>query len=120
MKNTLIGIALAVLCFTAGAAEARGYGHHGYRHGGHHHGTHVQSLIGGVVLGALLTTPRYAAPAPAVVYVSRPAPVVATTAPPVATGVRQLLRDSNGNCFERRRDPHGREYSVSLSPAECM
>lgn len=124
MKIKLTVLALAVLCFAAGAAEARGYGHHGDRHGGHryshgyHHGAYAHALIGSVVLGALLAPPRYAA-APPVVYVSPPAPVVIAP-PPVASTGRRLLRDSNGNCFERLFDGSGREVSVSLSPAECL
>tara|TARA_R110002096_G_scaffold94148_3_gene212061 strand:- start:2456 stop:2872 length:417 start_codon:yes stop_codon:yes gene_type:complete len=126
MKMKLIVFALMVLCGAAGAAEARGYGHHGYRHGGHHYnyrhhdGAYWPSLVGGIVLGTLLAPPRYVAATPPVVYVSQPAPVVVTNPPPVASTGRRLLRDSNGNCFERRLDASGREVSVSLSPAECL
>ncbi|MGR9090226.1 MAG: hypothetical protein ACU85U_06565 [Gammaproteobacteria bacterium] len=134
MKLKLTVCALIALLFAAGSAEARGNGHHGYRHGGNHfsqgyhrggygysgHGHYAQSLVGGLLLGALLAPPRTVVVPPPVVYVPQPAPVVVATPPPVAVASgRRLLRDINGNCFERQIDAAGREVHLSLPPSEC-
>lgn len=134
MKSRLTTFALMVLLLAAGSAEARGYGHHGYRHGGNHfgHGSYhggnrysgpgypAQAFVGGLLLGTLLAPPRYVVTAPPVVYVPQPAPVVVPTPPPIAAATgRRLLRDINGNCFERQVDGAGREIRLSLPPSEC-
>ncbi len=102
MKKALIaGILSVMLVLPATAVEAGGYY---YGHGGHgHHNGHGDDLLiaagiigGAVLLGSLLTQPRYYAPPvyyqPAPVYY-RPAPAYAPT------------------CYQDkvwRRLPHGR------------
>lgn len=84
------------------------------------------SFLGGLVVGSLLNYPRY--------YerpIYRSVPVIDTyrsgsrnvrvygTAPaPVASG-RRLLRDLEGNCFERNVDEEGNEVRVQLEASEC-
>ena len=41
-----------------------------------------------------------------------------STAAPVASG-RRLLRDLEGNCFERNVDEQGNEIRVQLEAEEC-
>ncbi len=125
-----------------GYGHGYGYGHHGYGHGfgygyrhhgfghgyrgfrGYRHygygrrGGHAGYLVGGLVLGTLLAQPRYPLPPP-VVY----APTTTTTTVPVrqahAPITRRLLRDINGNCFERKTDANGSELRVQLPAGEC-
>lgn len=89
-------------------------------------------FVGGLVLGSLLSAPRYSPPVERVVY--RSAPVVTqrevvvvnnpvssaapTSGAPVASG-RRLLRDLEGNCFERIIDAEGNEIRVQLEAEEC-
>ena len=99
------------------------YGDH-YRHDRHHDSS---SFVGGLVLGSLLSYPRYSSgnydsvvyrSAPVVrerevVYVNRSSPT-----PAVGSG-RRLLRDLEGNCFERNIDQQGNEIRVQLDASEC-
>ena len=90
------------------------------RYGRHDSG----SFLGGLVLGSLLSYPRtYQRP------IYRPIPVADTyrtnggdvrvySSAPVTTG-RRLLRDLEGNCFERNSDEEGNEIRVQLDPSEC-
>lgn len=93
-------------------------------------------FVGGLVLGSLLSAPRYSPPVERVVYRSAPVvtqrevvvvtnPVVHNTvnssargSSPVASG-RRLLRDLEGNCFERIIDAEGNEIRVQLDAEEC-
>lgn len=104
-----------------GYGHGYGYGkHRGYDRHYHHHRKHRRGrgndgayLLGGIVIGSLLThaltaPPRaYAAPPPQTVRYYDAAPA------------RRLFRDINGNCFERRDDGYGRELLVELPYREC-
>lgn len=88
------------------------------------------NFVGGLVLGSLLSYPRYnTRNVETVVY--RNAPTTRTreiiyvdstqnrsTAQPVASG-RRLLRDLEGNCFERIVDEQGDEIRVQLEASQC-
>jgi len=88
------------------------------------------SFVGGLVLGSLFSYPRYSSRnVETVVY--RDAPATRTreivyvdkshtgrTNAPVASG-RRLLRDLEGNCFERIVDEQGNEIRVQLETEEC-
>ncbi|MBT4255337.1 MAG: hypothetical protein HOD87_04670 [Gammaproteobacteria bacterium] len=87
------------------------------------------NFLGGIVVGSLLSTPRYSYRRPErVVYRSAPvvrereviyAPQSSSTGPaPIASG-RRLLRDLEGNCFERVIDEEGNEVRVQLEAQEC-
>lgn len=112
-----------------GHSYGHGYRHHGYGHGyrgfrqygygGYgHHGGHASYLLGGLLLGTLLDPPQYSPP-PHVVY----APPATTTVAPVrqaqAPISRRLLRDINGNCFERKIDAAGSELRIQLPAGDC-
>lgn len=89
-------------------------------------------FVGGLVLGSLLSAPRYYEPrVERVVY--RSAPVVTQrevvvvrnnerntsgSNNQIASG-RRLLRDLEGNCFERNVDEQGNEIRVQLQAQEC-
>ena len=102
------------------------YGNYYSRHRGYDSG----SFVGGLVLGSLFSYPRHTSrDVETVVY--RDAPVTRTreivyvdqsqthsTATPVASG-RRLLRDLEGNCFERNVDEQGNEIRVQLEAEEC-
>lgn len=140
MKGSIMAAAALMLTLVAPTswADGRGYGHykhgygHGYRHyhgghgyryyGGHHHHKHhnggdddeVAYLVGGLLLGGILThayhtsQPRYVAPAPAY------APAYA-----VPAADRRLVRDAAGNCYESYYDASGREVRVPVAPNQC-
>lgn len=85
-------------------------------------------FVGGMVLGSLLSYPRYSPP-PVERVIYRSEPVVQTrevvvvnktssARQPVASG-RRLLRDLEGNCFERVIDDEGNEIRVQLDAEEC-
>ena len=102
------------------------YGNYYSRHRGYDSG----SFFGGLVLGSLFSSPRHSSrnvetvvyrDAPAtrtreIVYVDQ-AQTRSTTAA-VASG-RRLLRDLEGNCFERIVDEQGDEIRVQLEAEEC-
>lgn len=86
------------------------------------------SFVGGLVLGSLFSYPRHttrhetvvyrnvpATRTREIVYVDQPRTVQAA---PVASG-RRLLRDLEGNCFERIVDEQGDEIRVQLEAEEC-
>ncbi|MDA0823842.1 MAG: hypothetical protein O3C28_15690 [Proteobacteria bacterium] len=133
----VVGLLIVTNSASAGGYGRGGYGHHGHGHGGHHYGSNAGFLVGGLLLGSLLSQPRYPAvqyyPSPQVVYVQRPVqtvvsyapPPVATYAPPRSAPIsglvgRRLLRDINGNCFERKTNQQGTELQVQLPPGECV
>tara|TARA_B110000858_G_scaffold77483_1_gene89789 strand:- start:27815 stop:28378 length:564 start_codon:yes stop_codon:yes gene_type:complete len=102
------------------------YGNYYSRHRGYDSG----SFVGGLVLGSLFNYPRYSSRnVETIVYRDAPATRVREivyadqaqtrgTATPVASG-RRLLRDLEGNCFERIVDEQGDEIRVQLEAQEC-
>ena len=98
--------------------------HYGYRHG--HYGSHdAGAFVGGLVLGSLISAPSYSYPRYETVrYVSRPVSRTvyikeAVTRPAAIASGRRLLRDLEGNCFERVVDDNGDEIRVQLDASEC-
>ena len=107
----------------------RGFGGFGGSDGG--------ALIGGLVLGSLLNQATANRPATEVVYRNPPVrtrTLISTRQPARSRSVissssprstlinqngRRLLRDIEGNCFERTRNTAGEELRVQLDPAEC-
>ncbi len=93
-----------------------------------HHRRHDSgSFVGGLVLGSLFSYPRYPSRSyDTVVYRDVPATreivyvdkTPSRSAAPVASG-RRLLRDLEGNCFERIVDDQGDEIRVQLEAEEC-
>ena len=92
-----------------------GYYGYPYYYGQHHNNNNNSDwpayLIGGAILGSVLTNvyhdsqaQQYAAPANQVI---------------VAPQGRRLLRDLNGNCYERSTDSAGNELRTELPPSEC-
>lgn len=102
------------------------YGNYYSRHRGYDSG----SFVGGLVLGSLFSYPRQSTRnVETVVYRNAPVtrtreivyvdtPQTRSTAAPVASG-RRLLRDLEGNCFERIVDEQGDEIRVQLEAQEC-
>ncbi|PCI73886.1 MAG: hypothetical protein COB20_15720 [SAR86 cluster bacterium] len=102
------------------------YGNYYSRHRGYDSG----SFLGGLVLGSLFSSPRYSSRnVETVVYRNAPATrtreivyveqsQTRSTAAPIASG-RRLLRDLEGNCFERIVDEQGDEIRVQLEAQEC-
>ncbi len=85
------------------------------------------AFVGGLVLGSLLSYPRYSRRYDRVTYtrpVTRTREVVyvknrtSGSSTPVASG-RRLLRDLEGNCFERNVDEDGNEIRIQLEASEC-
>lgn len=95
---------------------------YGNYYGGHngHHGSHDNEwgyFVGGAILGSLLTYPRYQAPVREtreIVYVKETAPRRTSS----SVG-RRLLKDLEGNCFERVRDEEGNEIRVQIEASAC-
>ncbi len=98
------------------------FGNHYSRHSRRHRHFDGGEFVGGLILGSLLTYPRreeviYRAP----VTTRREVVVVRETprrSAPVVTG-RRLLKDLDGNCFERQVDEQGNEIRIELDPSEC-
>ena len=102
------------------------YGNRYDRHRRHDSG----SFFGGLVLGSLLSYPSYSSRRyDNVSYRSRPVTQTReivyvnnssnrTSSAPVASG-RRLLRDLEGNCFERVVDEEGNEVRLQLEAEEC-
>ena len=92
------------------------YGNY-YGYGRHHGHNDFGYLIGGLVLGSLLSSSSYREPVTRtreVVYVKESVP--RSTAPNIG---RRLLKDLQGNCFERITDEDGNEVRVQLEASEC-
>lgn len=89
------------------------YGY-GYPYYGHHNNNNNSDwpvyLIGGAVLGSVLTNVYHDSQAQLV------APATQVYAPPQG---RHLLRDLNGNCYERTTDAAGNELRTELPASEC-
>ncbi len=83
----------------------------------YHHNNNNNSaayLVGGLVVGSLLTNAYiHSQPAYSTQTVVQPTQVVAP-----AQG-RRLLRDLNGDCFERTTDAAGNELRTQLPASEC-
>ncbi len=116
------------------------YRHRGYRNDYRHHNSYYRShrrhsnndaayLIGGLVLGSVIThavTNRYDSPRRyntysnrEVVYVNQPQTVrTYSTSAPAVQG-RRLYRDLDGNCFERLNDAAGNELLQELPEGAC-
>ncbi|MDP6535827.1 MAG: hypothetical protein QGG02_05765 [Gammaproteobacteria bacterium] len=115
--------------------------HYGYRRGGsyfdigyggyypRYRRRHYDSgaFVGGLVLGSLLSYPRYSRRYDSVTYtrpVTRTRKVVyvnnrtSGSSSAIASGHR-LLRDLEGNCFERNVDEDGNEIRIQLDASEC-
>jgi len=124
MRKICVAFATILLLVTSVGATAGGYGyrhHGGYGNYGYHGGGDAGYFVGGLLLGTLLSAPRYAPP-PRVVYVPQVAyavPRVSYVQPSHAVVARRLLRDINGNCFERKIDGRGTEMRIQLPAAEC-
>ncbi len=102
------------------------YGNYSSRHRRYDSG----SFLGGLVLGSLFSYPRHTTRnVETVVY--RNAPTTRTreivyvdqsesrTTPAAVASGRRLLRDLEGNCFERIVDEQGDEIRVQLEAQEC-
>lgn len=127
-----------------GSSFGFSYGTYGYGFGysNRHYGRRYRDrfdggeFVGGLVLGSILNSaarsnnnyverysrPRYVSSAPReVVYTSAPRTIVRSTnkpRTPVLSG-RRLIKDLEGNCFERVIDDEGTEIREQLDPAEC-
>lgn len=91
------------------------YGNYGYRR--HRRHNDLGYLVGGLVLGSLLSSSSYREPVTRtreVVYIKQSA----SRSTPLTTG-RRLLKDLEGNCFERKTDSNGDEIRVQLEASEC-
>jgi hypothetical protein len=89
--------------------------YYGYPYYGHHHNNNNNSdwpayLIGGAVLGSVLTNIYHDS------QVQQPAPINQVYSPPQG---RHLLRDLNGNCYERSVDSAGNEMRTELPASAC-
>ena len=100
-------------------------------------GSDGRALIGGLVIGSLLNQTAANRPATGVVYRNpavRTRTLISTRQPARSRSVisnsrpqttlinqngRRLLRDIEGNCFERTQNTAGEELRVQLAPAEC-
>ncbi len=148
MKYLAIAMTALILALGSQAAFARdhgnghgygghGYGGHGYGHSsyirpyygsrhGHHNSHNAEYLIGGLALGAILTssyyrTPRYIESGYYETQraVSYPAErIVYRSAAPAVAG-RRLLRDLEGRCWEKQLDDRGDELRIELPAEEC-
>src|SRR5262245_19780065 len=130
VKHVLAAL-VACSMLVAPSAFAGGWGHgHGYYWGGYHHHSHNDAaayLVGGLLVGGLVTNAYYAArpayvyPASTVMYreatYAVPPPVVITQG--VAAPGHHLLRDLEGRCYERSTDSAGNELRTELPPSAC-
>jgi len=92
----------------------------------HHDSFSTGSFIGGLVLGSVLTYPRYPSARNDNYYsrrtIVRSSPqvtVIKRTSPAVVTSGRRLLRDLEGRCYEILRDENGNEIRTELEPDAC-
>ena len=79
----------------------------------------VAYALGGLVLGAVLTNAynQSRTPQPQATYVQQTYQVPVQRV--VITQPRRLLRDLNGNCYERTTDAAGNELRIELPPSDC-
>ncbi len=108
MRQIIAVLAVSTLLLGSTPATAGGHGRHGHhRHGHHHsHATYlVGGLLGGLVLGTMLTRattpspPRYAAP---------PQPVLGGCRPTTGTGYLNghQARFGGTMCYDRYGNPY--------------
>ena len=110
----------------------RGYrgNRYGFSYGSRHYDRHFNtgSFIGGLVLGSVLTAPRYSTRRVEKTYVRR-TPVRRTSQVTVVNSSssgserlapeRRLLRDLEGRCYEVVRNENGDEIRNELEPQSC-
>lgn len=104
------------LNYRGGSHIGFSYGSYSGRRGYRRHND-FDYLLGGIVLGSLLSYPSYREPVTRIreiVYVKESSPRTTTA----ATG-RHLLKDLEGNCFERVTDEDGNEVRIQLEASEC-
>jgi hypothetical protein len=89
-----------------------GYPYYGHHNNNNNSNSNVAYAIGGLALGAILMN----------VYSHNRAPNYTQQqtyqAPPAPQG-RHLVRDLNGNCYERTTDAAGNELRTELPPSAC-
>jgi len=92
------------------------YPYYGYHHNNNNYNNGVYYALGGLVLGSILTNTYYQNR-----VVTQPVYVQQTYQPQpvVVPQGRHLVKDLNGNCFERSTDGAGNELRTELPPAEC-
>ncbi len=98
-----------------------GHGGHGYYHGHHRHrrnNDEVGYLIGGLLLGGLVTH-AYHRSQQQRVYAAPVERVYAERAYAVPTAGQRLVRDSRGGCYTSEFDSSGTEYRTPVDPALC-
>lgn len=146
----LLTVLAALLSQTASADDrwGRGYGRHynygyrshnyfGNRHyghwgsyigfsigGSHHHDSFsTSSFLGGLVLGSVLTYPRYSKThnyyRSTPVRSSSQVTVISRTSGATVAPGRRLLRDLEGRCYDILRDENGDEIRTELEPEAC-
>ena len=86
------------------------YPYYGQHHNNDNHSDWPAYLIGGAVLGSVLTNVYHNSQA------QQAAPAYQTYGAPQG---RRLLRDLNGNCYERTTDGAGNELRSELPRSEC-
>jgi hypothetical protein len=87
---------------------------HAYRHDRHRNNDRGAYLMGGIVLGSILTDLFHRQDDRQVTRRVISEPVVVDPA-----YSRRLIRDRSGNCFEKSYDRDGNEEVFEVSPAEC-
>jgi hypothetical protein len=123
-KKALLTALVATALIAGAPTASAGHRYHGYygppghyygpgyykrRHNGHNEAAY---LVGGLLLGGLITHAYHESRA---VY---PAPRVERVYPAPAAGQR-LVRDARGNCFSSEFDGAGTEYRTPVDPALC-
>jgi hypothetical protein len=104
--------------------------YYNFSYGRRHHGDHFStgSFLGGLVLGSVLTAPRYSNRRYEDTYyrrtpVRRSSQVVVVNqgrpSNAVLTPQRRLLRDLEGRCYQIVRSENGDEIRTELEPESC-
>lgn len=89
------------------------YPYYPQHHNNNNNNDSAAYLVGGLVVGSLLTNAYNKSQANSY-YAQQPANQVV-----VAPQGRRLLRDLNGNCYERTTDAAGNELRTELPPSQC-
>ena len=131
MKRLLATCMAAVLIASSAAPLAGGFARrgHGYPSGHHsyprYHSNRGAYLVGGILLGSVLTHAFSPRPSPEVVYIERRpyrSPRIVYEEPTTVVrrpAGRRLVRDLNGNCYEQRFDRNGTELRTQLPATAC-